>query len=541
MKVLGIGGSAHDYAAALTVDGKIACAVEEERLARVKHSFGLLKTGRLGLATGYCLDAAGISLNDIDLLVTNSAMFGQEHFTRDRRYEVITHHLAHAASAFYPSGFDDAAILVVDALGSECPTGPETTSWAVGEGNQVRILEQVTGKRLGDGYDSFVTNSLGYYYTLATILCGFALFDEGKTMGLAPYSSGPPLDEVFRAIELLPDGRFQITEAAADLMDAAARRYVGAAADKGDQFRREARVAMSAQAALEKVLLHCARHAVRLTGKRRLCLAGGTALNSVANGRILREAGIEALFVQPAANDAGTALGAALYGEYGLGNARRGPREVESCRMSNAYTGRTYPAAEIARAIAEAGLTSVTTENPARAAARAVAEGRIVGWFCGGSEYGPRALGHRSILADPRRADMKDILNARVKHREAFRPFAPSVLLGEQGRFFVNDCPSPFMLLVCDVREEARALLPAITHVDGTARVQTVPDDDNEPYSRLLKELGALTGVPVVLNTSFNDKGEPIVETPQDAIRTFLKTGMDVLVMEDFVVSRGGW
>jgi len=539
LKILGIGGSGHDYAGALTVDGRTVCAVEEERLARVKHSFGLLRKGTLGLSTRYCLDVGGLGLDDLDLLVTNSALWGKEHFAPGRNFEIISHHLAHAASAFYPSGFEDAAILVVDASGSQENGGVETITFAVGQGNRIQILQKVLGEPIGDEYGLYATNSLGYFYTLATLVCGFAPLDEGKTMGLAPYSDESPLPEIYDSVSLRPDGGVSVSQSALQRFEAFGRNYVSLAAGKEDQFRREARVAHSAQAALEDALIHCVRHVLKLTGKRRLCLAGGVALNSVANGRLSRELGLEDLFIQPAAGDAGTALGAALYGEYAIGGAKRGPEEARAAKMKYAYTGRSYGSKEIEEAIDKAGLSYVTSSNPAGTAAEALARGRIVGWFTGGSEFGPRALGHRSIVTDPRPKGMKDALNARVKHREWFRPFAPSALLDEQGRYFDNNRESPFMLLVCDVRPEARDLLPAITHVDGTARLQTVERDSGNAYSRLIEEFGAITGVPVILNTSFNDRGEPIVETPADAIRTFLKTGMDLLVMEEFVIGKG--
>ncbi len=538
LKILGIGGSAHDYAAALTVDGRTVCAVEEERLARVKHCIGLPWKGTLGLSARYCLDVGGLGFDDLDLLVTNSALLGKEFFAPGRNYEIISHHLAHAASAFYPSGFEDAAILVVDAWGSLENGGAETITYAVGEGNRIRVLQKVLGELIREEDELFATDSLGCYYSLATLVCGFAPLEEGKTMGLAPYSN-EPLPEVYDSVTLLSNGGVGVSQEALQRFEAFGHKYVNLAAGKDDQFRREARVAHSAQAALEDALIHCVRHVLKLTDKKRLCLAGGVALNSVANGRLSRELGLEDLFIQPAAGDAGTALGAALYGEYAIGGAKRGPEEARATKMKYAYTGRSYGSKEIEEAIDKAGLNYVTSSNPARAAAEALARGRIVGWFTGGSEYGPRALGHRSIVADPRPSGMKDALNARVKHREWFRPFAPSALLDEQGRYFDNDRESPFMLLVCDVRPEARDLLPAITHVDGTARLQTVERDSGNAYSRLIEEFGAITGVPVILNTSFNDRGEPIVETPTDAIRTFLKTGMDLLVMEEFVIGKG--
>jgi carbamoyltransferase len=396
-------------------------------------------------------------------------------------------------------------------------------------------------------------HSLGIFYTAVTQWLGFPHYgDEGKVMGLAPYGTPRRLEEMRRIVRL-DRGLFELgldffvhhdegvdmtwdegPPTIGRLFSDRLVELLGPARERGAPITSHHEdVAASLQAMLEESYLHLLDELWRRTGNPRLCLAGGVALNAVANGRILRETAFEDLYVQPAAGDSGTALGAAyhvLHQELGA------PRRFV---LDHAYTGPAFGDAEIAAALRDAGLETepLGDDELFRLTAARIAAGDVVGWFQGRMEFGPRALGNRSIVTDPRRRDMKDVLNARIKQREPFRPFAPSILAEATGEWFDQDYPSPFMVLVYDVRPEKRDLVPAITHVDGTGRLQTVEERVNPRYYRLIKEFERLTGVPIVLNTSFNES-EPVVMTPTDAIETFEKTQMDLLVLGNFVVRR---
>jgi len=565
--VLGFDCYGHDSAAALLHDGEIIATAEEERFIRKKHTLDFPAH-----AIRYCLDEAGIPIDEVDhiayywnpslhvadqiwhivrylprSLKLVQSRLGQnflpmmrlEHTLRNelglsarskaRRIHRVEHHAAHAASAFLLSPFEEAAIFSVDAVGEW------TSTWfGVGEGNNFRKLGEIGFPHsIGMLYGS-VTEYLGFHYAS----------DEGKVMGLAPY--GDPeeyLAEFRKIVRLEPQGRFSLDLSYFDyhlygrghwVSDKFVRTF-GPPRRKGEPIeRRHENVAAALQRITEEAGLHMAEHLHAVTGKRNLCIAGGVGLNSVLNGKLLQRGAFNEIFVQPAANDAGTALGAALWVHTRLLGLPR------PSVMNHAYWGPNFTNEEIATTLAhyDGRLTYRLVEDPARAGAEIVARGEILGWFQGRMEIGPRALGNRSILADPRRPDMKDILNARVKHREPFRPFAPSVLEERTGEYFTVDHPSPFMILVFDVRPEKRALVPAITHVDGTGRVQTVSRQTNPRYWGLIREFERLTGVGVVLNTSFNVMGEPIVCKPQEAIECFLSTGIDRLIIGDYLVEK---
>lgn len=567
MYILGFDCYGHDSAAALLRDGEIVAMAEEERFAREKHTLAFPAH-----AIRYCLDEAGISIDDVDYIAYYwdpslhvadqmwhiirylprslglvRSRLGQNFLpmvrldhtlrnnlglsARSKVHQIhrIEHHAAHAASTFLLSPFEEAAILSVDAVGEWA-----STWFGIGEGNSLRKLGEV-------GFP----HSVGMLYGSVTEYLGFHFASgEGKVMGLAPY--GDPkvyLPEFRKIVRLEPEGRFSLDMSYFEyhlygrghwVSDKFARVFGPPRRREEPIEKRHEDVAAALQRITEEVSLHMAEHLHAVTGKRNLCIAGGVGLNSVMNGRILQHGPFEEIFIQPAANDAGTAIGAALWVHSCLLGLPRPPA------MEHAYWGPTFTDEEIAATLAryDGRLVYRQLDDPARAGAEIIARGEILGWFQGRMEFGPRALGNRSILADPRWPEMKDLLNARVKHREPFRPFAPSVLEERTGEYFTVDHLSPFMILVFDVRPEKRALVPAITHVDGTGRVQTVSRETNPRYWALISEFERLTGVGLVLNTSFNVMGEPIVCQPHEAIECFLNTGIDRLIIGDYLVEK---
>ncbi|HLU43614.1 MAG TPA: carbamoyltransferase C-terminal domain-containing protein [Natronosporangium sp.] len=593
MYVLGL-NQHHDAAAALVKDDQIVAFIEEERVTRVKHD------GRFpGNAARACLEMAGITLGDVDhvayfwqarkelahavrhfvthlpdtlavfrndggnytdraqgLVSTLRSGGSQSHpddyhvggalllhlrrsFSIGRmlkealdyqgptkfKVHLIDHHYAHAASAYFLSPFDRAAIITWDGIGSD----GTSTYLAVGEGDRIRDVRRVK-----------FPHSLGAMYACVTGYLGFhPARDEGKVMGLAAYGRPTYLEEMRQLVRLLPEGRYELDLSwfrhHATGKHQMSQKFIDRFGPPRPRTREAvpqhyADIAYGLQKVLEEVGLHVARWLQAETGMRNLATAGGVALNSVMNGRIFLETPFEEFFAQPAAADDGSALGAALAVSVGKGAGRP--------RGEYIFLGPSYDEAEMEKALAEAGLPYQRPESITEATARALADGKIVGWFQGRMECGPRALGNRSILADPRGKDTKDRLNEKVKHREPFRPFAPSCLAEKAGEYFASGYPSPVMLLVFDVLEHQREKVPAITHADGTARVQTVTREENPLYYELISKFEELTGVPMVVNTSFNDNEEPIVCTPADAVSCFLRTGMDALALGPFFVEK---
>ena len=594
MYILGLSRH-HDSAAALVRDGEVVAFAEEERLNRVKH-FGGFPTQ----AVRYCLDQAGITLGDVDhvayfwqrwpellhgvrhvvrypstlaalwpgqgragaaskgLLGTLTSDGTQSHYDdydvggalllhmartftlpqtlrRALNYSgplklkvhLVDHHLAHAASSFIPSGFDEAAIFSADGIGSD----GTCTLLAVGRGTSIRELRRVKFPHSLGAFYSVVTEYLGFYPTC----------DEGKVMGLAPFGTDRYVKDFRGMVHLGPKGAYELDLSWFAHHLTGKHRVSAKFVDRFGPPRPRVRapieqhyadIAYALQVTLEEVGLHIARWLHQETGLTNLCVAGGVALNSVMNGRLLLETPFTNFFAHPAASDAGTAAGAALYvSSRVLGTTPRRP-------TSSIFLGPEFDEATMEQSLIRAGLPYTRPADIARHTAERIAAGQIVGWFQGRMECGPRALGNRSILADPRSHESKPRLNEKVKHRELFRPFAPSALLERAGDYFASDYPSPVMLLVFDVLEHRRAEVPAITHVDGTARVQTVSRADNPTYWGLIKSFEEITGVPMVVNTSFNDNDEPIVCTPDDAVRCFLKTGLDGLALGPFWVDR---
>ncbi|MBA0052906.1 carbamoyl transferase [Streptomyces sp. AJS327] len=550
MLALGLGGSNHDFSACLVENGEISVGIEEERLTRRKYAVNVNSMANRDWR--YCLETRGARLDGLGAIVADDTLLPTCYFPFRSRTTLIRHHLAHAASAFHPSPFPTAAILVTDGAGSLIDGhGVETMTMSVGDGVEITELSKVYGTnwstdglrahRVYQAGDS--DHSLGFMYKAVSRAIGFTLYEEGawyltedgKTMGLAPYGGDRYRSVFHRYLDLLPEGRYALHLKDGGLLDFVERALEGLEGD--ELFARGADLAWAAQELLETALLHAARWLHSETGLTRLCLAGGIVLNSVANGRILRETPFTDVFAQPAAGDNGCAVGCAYYGYHVLGERPR-PRATRTARgvQRHSYLGRSYPTKRLRSALEESGLPYRRVARPAQLAAELLPGGALLGWFTGGSEFGPRALGHRSILADPRRAEMKDILNSKVKHREWFRPFAPAVLAHRAPEYFDLDIESPFMLIVAPVREEKQSEVPAITHVDGTARVQTLTPEANGPFYELVARFEELTSTPVVLNTSFNDRGEPIVETPEEALAFFGSSKLDYLFLEDFLV-----
>jgi carbamoyltransferase len=559
--VLGISCFYHDSAAALLRDGVVVAACQEERLSRKKHDSGFPSR-----AIRYVLKEGGIAPDELDavgfydkpllkferMLSTYIATFPRS-FASFRKaipiwlheklwvpsiirkelkpYEgpilFAEHHMSHAASCFLPSPFEEAAILTVDGVGEWA-----TASFGVGRGTDIQLFKEIR-----------FPHSLGLLYSAFTYYLGFKVNSaEYKVMGLAPYGKPVHFDRIMKEmVHLNEDGSFKLNmkyfsyDWGLTMTNGAFDEFFGGPPRKPETWmnEREFNIAASVQKVCEEVVLQMVRHIHKETGLTNLCMAGGVALNCVANGRVIRETPFKNLFVQPAAGDAGGAVGVAHYLYNTIEKKPRGPA------WRHAYLGPAYSDAEIAQYLEGAGAKYRTLGDRelVERTANLLTEGNVVGWFQGRMEFGPRALGGRSILADPRDPRMRDILNMKIKFREGFRPFAPSVLADKASEWFEIDCDSPYMLLVAQVREGKR-VIPSVTHVDNSARLQTVSRAESPLYYDLIAEFCRLTGVPVIINTSFNVRGEPIVCTPHDAYLCFMRTNMDHLVMGHHVLDK---
>lgn len=552
-RVLGVNGNIHDSAVCLLEDGRIVYAVEEERLNRRKHYGGPPERALATLARETGIDwraADHIALpwkawrflahnlrEDLARVWTRPALHLHslahtlDLFARHLQFEkrlrnagrplhVVEHHLAHAASAFFVSPFEEAAILTWDARGEDT-----STLLSYGKGLDIEAIRRIR-----------LPHSIGHLYAQITDYLGFGKNDEYKVMGLAAY--GSPVHKAFfdRALALLPDGDYRIDRRFLDYYRGFTEELLREGPPRGPgepvtQFHRD--VAASLQARLEEAAFHLADFLRRETGSRNLCIAGGVGLNGVANGKLLARGGVDGLYVQPAAGDSGLAIGSAFHVWH---TVLRRPRA--GFVMRRADFGPAFSQESVAATLRRCKVPFRVTENPAEEGADRIARGEVIGWFQGRSEFGPRALGHRSILADPRDGAMKDRVNALVKNREEFRPFAPALLAEETREYFDADPPFPFMIVVLPVRPEKRPLLGAVTHVDGTARLQTVSRPDDPLFHELISRFKARTGVAAILNTSFNVQGEPIVHTPEDALRTFFASGLDALLIERCLITK---
>lgn len=576
MYILGINAYHAGASACLIQDGKLVAAAEEERFNRRKYWAGFpveaikYVLGEAGISA-YDLDHIGISRKpdanllqkvlytlskrpSVDLIknrlinaskvkspknqLVNS--LGLDARSLRAQFHNVEHHRAHMASAFFVSPFESSAILSVDGMGDFV-----STMWGLGNNNKIETFDTIN-----------FPHSLGFFYTAISQWLGFPKYgDEGKVMGLAPYGEPIYLDKMREIVRIQRDGSFElnldyfvihsegITMSWDDgdpvLGNLYSPKLVSLFGEpripRSEITKHHQNVAASLQAMLEEAEFELVNKLYRETGNPALCMAGGVALNSAFNGKVLPNTEYSQIWIQPAAGDAGTALGVCFY----IWNQILGqPRLFE---MTNAYTGPQYSNVEIEKALKASNLDYVMMDDDTlvKRTAQLVENGNIVGWFQGRMEWGPRALGNRSIIADPRRSDMKDILNARIKHREKFRPFAPSILLEDVGEYFDQTYPDPFMIKVYNVLEDKQDKVPAITHVDGTGRLQTVDRENNELYWSLIDAFKQRTGVPVVLNTSFNEN-EPIVCNPQEAIDCYLRTRMDALVLGNYLLTKNG-
>jgi carbamoyltransferase len=594
MKILGISAFYHDSAASILIDGEILGAVQEERFSRKKHDSNFPVD-----SIRFCLHQARIKPEEIDYVVFYEKPFlkferlletylafaprGFRGFAtsipiwlKDKLFQrqlIISilreqidknvdwdnkllfseHHLSHAASAFFPSPFDRAAVLTIDAVGEWA-----TTSLAIGEGHNLSVYKEI-----------HFPHSVGLLYSSMTSYIGFKVNSgEYKVMGLAPYGS-PKYVNIIKdnLIDIKDDGSFRLNLdyfnycTGLTMTNQKFNKLFGGKPRKQESVitQREMDLAASIQLVVEEVVMKLARSIRSTTGEKNLCLAGGVALNCVANGKLLKEKIFERIWIQPAAGDAGGALGAALAINYIMLKQNRIVNQ-ESDSMKGSYLGPQFSMDEIKETLLKCGaiFETLSDEEAIETTARALANGKAIGWFSGRMEFGPRALGARSIIADPRNPTMQKTLNLKVKYRESFRPFAPSVLKEDVSNWFKLEVDSPYMLLVADVIEEkqyelnendknrfgidqlniARSEIPAVTHIDYSARIQTVHEETNPRYYKLINRFKEITGCPVIVNTSFNVRGEPLVCTPEDAFRCFMGTELDVLIIENFYLSK---
>ncbi|MCO6453074.1 MAG: carbamoyltransferase [Caldilineales bacterium] len=596
MYILGVSCFYHDSAAALLRDGELIAAADEERFSRIKHDSGFPH-----LAIDYCLRQAGIQAADLDYVVfyekpllkfdrilrSGFATFPKSwlvfrealitwmneklwikailqetlHEVPRDRFLFVEHHLSHAASAFFASPYEDAAVITIDGVGEWTTTtvGKATAAWNGQGENHIELLEELR-----------FPHSLGLLYSAFTAFLGFRVNNgEYKVMGMAPYGEPRYVDKVEKTIRLNGDGSFHLDMDYFEFQHSAERTFSDKFVqlfgpprvsesefytyttnperdlpnwdeEKARTNQHYADIAASIQVVTEETMLNLARHAHELTGSKNLCMAGGVALNSVANGRILREGPFESVYVQPAAGDSGGALGAALYVHHVL---LKQPRRFV---MEHAYWGEGFDNDQIRSFLDTAGIAYEFVEDESRLIGQVVdtmLAGNVVSLYQGRGEWGPRALGNRSILADPRRHDMKEIVNTKIKFREPFRPFAPVVLEEAASDYFELQNPAKeymprFMLMVAPVQKDKWDVIPATTHVGGTGRLQTIRREWNPRYYGIVEQFGQATGVPVVLNTSFNLRGEPIVNTPANAYNTFSNSGIDLLAMGNFLVRK---
>ncbi|MFM9908866.1 MAG: carbamoyltransferase [Chitinophagaceae bacterium] len=575
MIILGINAYHADSSAAIFVDGKMIAAIEEERFRRVKHWAGFPS-----MAIEFCLKEAGVTINEVDhiaigrdpkakmwkkvlYLLKNPGggfsavknriqnaekissldeellkmLSGEKPLLRNKIHQV-EHHRSHLASAFFASPFEDAALLSIDGSGDFT-----TTMIGIGKGNQITVLDSID-----------FPHSVGLFYTAFTQWLGFPHYgDEYKVMGLAPYGEAKYIDAVKEVIHLSDNGLFRLNlkyfrdakkgiisygedhiPVVATLFTPYFESKLGAARKKGEeltQFHKD--MAASVQRYTEQIIYHVLTHLQKRTGLKNVCIAGGVAQNSVANGKITCNTPFENVYIPSAGHDAGISMGSALYVFNQLLQQPRQPA------IWSAYTGSQFTNEEIEQHLQEKQIAykKLTDEELYNYVANRLVNAGVVGWFSGRSEFGPRALGGRSILADPRRNDAKDLLNAKIKRRESFRPFAPSILKEYVDEYFELSEPVPFMEKVFPIKKEKHSIIPAVTHVDGTGRLQTVDQQVSPRYYALIDAFRIKTGVPILLNTSFNEN-EPIVNTPAEALDCFLRTQMDMLVMENIIIER---
>lgn len=537
MGILGIGGSTHDFSACLVRDGKIIIAIEDERITRRKHSLDLGLAAMRCKAVDYCYDYSDIGEKETELIVGNDIIDPKYYYKFRDSIVLINHHLSHACSTFYVSPYEEAAILVVDGRGSIINNDTlmtETMTYYHGRGTNISEIKKIIGKI--NLNPTIIENSIGRFYWRLGDEIGFKFTEEGKTMGLAPYGTPLFVKDFYRFYSMNEEGIFKQSIQQKRQMIQFIRELLIKLKDEKLLFQIKADIAFAGQFHIENILVKAAQFLYKKTKSKNLCLAGGVALNSVGNYKILENTPFENIFIQPAAGDAGTSIGSALYGHYIIKNNKR----TSVVERFSPYCGHSWDNSDITKVLKEYS-DQIHVFKPSDLysyVAKLLSEGKIIGWFQGRSEIGPRALGNRSILADARKEKMKDIINERIKHRELFRPFAPIILEEKQLEYFQLNHPSYYMLLVSPIRNEKRHSIQSVTHIDGTGRVQTVSKSLNPHLYNLLFAFYELTGTPVLLNTSFNDNGEPIVESPLDALKCFLNIDLDYLVIGEYVVQK---
>jgi len=574
MYTLGLNAFHGDSSACIFKDNQLIAATEEERFRRIKHWAGLPTE-----AIAFCLKEAGISLSDVDHIAISrnpganaykkvkhlltkgfrwsalidrlrnrgkvssvkaqlAAAFGIEEGSIRAEFYNVEHHRSHLASAFFVSPFEESALLSIDGFGDFT-----STMTGIGRGNNIEVLEEVN-----------YPHSIGVFYTTFTQWLGFPHYgDEYKVMGLAPYGQPLFVDKVRQVIRVRPDGLFDLDERYfRHVKEGVAMTWEGGIPEIGPLFsdyfvqqfgparhskeeltQMHRDMAASVQVVCEEVIFHLLNHLQQKTGLNSVCIAGGVAQNSVANGKLLRQTSFQSVYIPPAGHDAGTATGAALYVLHQVLNLPR-TREKQT-----AYTGSRYSDAEIEACLQnrEVAYEKYSDDALFETVSQALKDGKVIGWFQGRAEFGPRALGNRSILVDPSRSDAKDLLNAKIKRRESFRPFAPSILQEFVSEYFEVVDEVPYMEKVFPIRKEKHAIIPAVTHVDGSGRLQTVSPATNPRYYQLIHTFYQKSGIPILLNTSFNEN-EPIVNTPEQALECYLRTSMDMLVMGNCVIQR---
>lgn len=546
MNIMGLGGSGHDWSTCLLSGNENLVAIDEERVIRSKYGVGadLLKAE----SRNYCMEAAGINFKQVDHLVACDLTPKSFYFPFKNNKTIISHHLAHSYSAYCLSTFGESAIFIADNSGGIMENkNVETISYYYGDGKGVHTIKKVTGKHSNVEDSNYfneagrTNNSLGDFYRLVSVELGFSytpkrggtISEDGKTMGLSSYGRDTYYKEFSEYIKHLPNGDVYI-KADNQLSD-----YIKILLSKDNHnlehlFQVKADIAYAAQKVLEDALIHCCKYLYKITKSRNLCIAGGVGLNSVANARIIEETPFEKLFVQPASGDNGISLGCALYGYHNI--ARESFEKNSRIQVNLPYFGKEYKEEEIYNTLSNYKKLSWKRWDDYKEIARLIRDGYIIGWFQGKSEFGPRSLGNRSILADPRLPEMKDKINQKVKHRESFRPFAPAILDEYKSEYFHLDHSAPYMLEVYQVKKPND--IPAVTHVDNTARIQTVSSTKNKDFYSLISAFYDLTNIPVLLNTSFNIASQPIVETPDDALNCFVNTEIDYLVIGKYLVSK---
>lgn len=559
MNILGLSLSPHDSSAAIVKDGVVVEAIEEEKLSRIRHCINYdnskynleseadyfdthflhisqkqLKE-KIGKLTTYLNENRKLKLlENLELVVGSNLMIGAQ--KPSDNYLNIGHHLAHAAHAFFTSPFKQAAVLVIDGAGDVDRENFETVSLYVGKGNDLRLLEKMTGKIAHDSNTIIaLKNSLGVLYQNASVLCGFGTFGEGKLMGLSSYGQ-PKYENLLAKHYSLKETHCEVDNLGLYLL---MKRMI----EKNDSIENMADIAASVQAVLNKLVLFYVQRLKQITGQENLCYSGGVALNAITNSYLLRESAFKRIYIPSAPSDNGVSIGAALYGYHKI---KGKPRKV-STTVSSVYLGHSYKTSLILSALrqrrAVINYEKLSEKDLVKSVASLLFSGKVIGWFQSGSEFGPRALGHRSILASPLDGKMRDRLNL-IKGRESFRPVAPIIMQEHlKGSFRIPKNKRaeslPYMLFVFSpVNKNVANKIPAAIHTDNTARIQTVNKKENLTIHSLLKEFKWLAGVPILINTSFNIKGEPMVETPTEAIDTFLNSDIDYLVLENYLCSK---